>query len=55
MVSFILNLLGLLAFGFLFFVLGAVGFCIGMREIYYKEGKLEEYEEIMEFIKTRKK
>jgi hypothetical protein len=55
MISFILSLLGLLAFGFLCLVSGAVIFCVGMKEIYDKEGKSEEYKEIIEFIRAHKK
>lgn len=55
MISFILSLIGLLAFGFGGIVLGAVFFVLGMKEIYSKAGKQEEFKEIIEFIQAHKK
>lgn len=55
MIGFILSLIGLLVICFLCLVLGAVAFCVGMGEIYKKEGKYEEYKEIIKFVNSHKR
>ena len=54
-VNVILCILGLLAIGVISFIFGAVACLVGIGEIYKKNGKRNEYEEIIEFIQTHKK